>query len=224
MSLEGSFAGTKAPKEVTRFCGNVRFSEQLLCVLECTIGWELLFSKHSDCLYTMAGDQGLCFTVSWAVSMFWLIHGCFYTSKSSSIVQAFTGENNYEAKVSLRVAPVTWSFSLFPLWVLPRVQLWVCSQHDQGSLGQRDTSDRRPQWLCPNLPFLRNLLPHKFSLSQSQDYFLCCLHPSALPTPVVSAAVTSFSLSCVASAQATFNCYFFHLPLKNSTYIIFLCG
>lgn len=90
--------GTKAPKEVTNFCGNVRFSEQLLCVLECTIGWELLFSKHSDCLYTMAGDQGLCFTVSWAVSMFWLIHGCFYTSKSSSIVQAFTGENNYEAK------------------------------------------------------------------------------------------------------------------------------
>lgn len=115
-------------------------------------------------------------------------------------------------------------FFTFPLVdVASCVQIWVCSQHDHGSLGQRDTSDRRPQWSCLNMPFLGNLVPHKLSLSQPQDYFLCCLHLPALPLPVVSAAVTSFSLSCVAPVQATFNCYFFHLPLKNSTYIIFPC-
>lgn len=31
--------GTKGLKEVTRFCRNVRFSEQLLCIVECTTGY-----------------------------------------------------------------------------------------------------------------------------------------------------------------------------------------
>lgn len=69
------------------------------------------------------------------------------------------------------------------------------------SLGQRDTSDRRPQSPRPNLPFPRNQVACRcVSLSQPHYYFLCC--PSAFCTPHPCCECSSHFLT--SQAQGTF--------------------
>ena len=155
----------------------------------------------------MAGDQGLCFAVSRAISMFWLINGCFYTSKSSTTLQQYSSPHRLKTTMRQKFPyKLHQMCGVLHLGVLP----CVCSARYAHSMPiaweHRDTSGRRPQSSWPNLPFPGNLVPHKCVPPWVNLRTISCAacQLSAFPIPVVSAAVTSLLPFIYKQAQGNF--------------------